>query len=157
MMVTPIKIRPVRSGDWSQFEGLVAGICRFHGDVHGLTRSQFDDFATRENAPVTVLVAETENGILAGFVAGFAVYSFQSGKTIFDIQNLYVAEEFRRQRIGEVLMMSIMQTAKRKLGVSAFKLGTLNWNQAALEFYKQLGFSERTDVAGTKFFQLKSA
>jgi ribosomal protein S18 acetylase RimI-like enzyme len=139
-MVTNIKIRPVRSGDWLKFETLVAGICAFHGNKHGLTRSQFDDFATRENAPVTVLVAETEDSILAGFVAGFPNYSFQAGKTIFEIQNLYVAEEFRRQRIGEVLMMNIMQSARRKCGEVTFKLGARGWNEGALEFYKQLGF-----------------
>ncbi len=156
-MMTNIRIRPVRSGDWSQFETLVAGICQFHGDQHGLTRAQFDSFAIGENAPVTVLVAETEDGILAGFVAGFPVYNFHDGRTIFDIQNLFVAEPFRRQRIGEVLMMSIMQIARRKVEAAAFRLGTLNWNATALEFYKQLGFAERTDTAGTKYLHLRTA
>lgn len=148
-MVTPIKIRPVRSGDWSQFQMLVAGICNFHGDDYGLNRAQFDDFATRENAPVTVLVAETEQGILAGFVAGFPIYSFQAGKTIFEIQNLYVTDAYRRQRIGEVLMMSIMQAARHKCGAVSFKLGALNWNAAALEFYRQLGFSSNPHSKNT--------
>ena len=139
-MMTNIRIRPVRSGDWLKLEILVAEICKFHGDKHGLTRAQFDDFATRDNAPITVLVAETEQGVFAGFVAGFPIYSFQAGKTMFEIQNLYVAEEFRRQRIGEVLMINIMQSARRKCGKVGFKLGALNWNEGALEFYKQLGF-----------------
>jgi hypothetical protein len=73
-MMTNIRIRPARSGDWAQLEILVAGICQFHGDTHGLTRSQFDNFAIGDHAPVTVLVAESEDGILAGFVAGFAIY-----------------------------------------------------------------------------------
>jgi GNAT superfamily N-acetyltransferase len=156
-MMTNIRIRPARSGDWSQFETLVAGICNFHGDQHGLTRVQFDSYAIGENAPVTVMVAETEEGILAGFVAGFPVYNFHAGKTVFEIQNLFVAEQFRRQRIGEVLMISIMQTARRKDNAAAFKLGTLNWNETALQFYKQLGFTERNDVEGTKYLQLKTA
>ena len=79
-MVTNIKIRPVRSGDWLKFETLVAGICAFHGNKHGLTRSQFDDFATRENAPVTVLVAETEDSILAGFVQVSRIIVFRQAK-----------------------------------------------------------------------------
>lgn len=142
--MTPIRIRPARSGDWAQLETLVAGICRYHGDKHALTRAQFDDFATQENAPVTVLVAETEEGVLTGFVAGFPIYSFQAGKTIFEIQNLYVAKEFRRQRMGEVLMMSIMQTARRRYGNVSFKLGALNWNKAALAFYHEMGFTTKT-------------
>ncbi len=153
--MTNIRIRPVRSGDWSQFEILVAGICNFHGDQHGLTRAQFDSYAIGDNAPVTVMVAETEDGILAGFVAGFPVYNFHAGKTIFEIQNLFVSEQFRRQRIGEVLMMSIMQAARRKDHAASFKLGALNWNETALEFYKQLGFIERNDIEGTKFLHLK--
>ena len=154
---TKIKIRPVRSGDWAQFEMLVAGICGFHGDTHGLTRAQFDSYAIGENAPVTVMVAETEDGILAGFVAGFPVYHFHEGKTIFEIQNLFVAEPFRRQRIGEVLMIYIMQSARRKDNAASFKLGALNWNETALEFYKQLGFKERNDIEGTKYLQLRTA
>jgi|GEM_PF-998989 len=148
-MTTPMRIRSVRSGDWTQFEILVAGICGYHGDKHGLTRPQFDNFATRENAPVIVLVAETENGILAGFVAGYPVYSFQAGKTSFDIQNLYIADDFRRQRIGEVLMMGIMQAAQRKYGEVTFQLGALPWNEPALEFYKQMGFTPPLNSRGT--------
>lgn len=140
-MTISLRVRPVRSDDWAQLETLVAGICRFHGDEYGLTKSQFDGLAIGESAPVTVLVAEEESGLLVGFVAGFALYSFPQGETAFEIQNLYVAEDFRRQRIGEVLMLSIMQTARRRLGPVSFRLGALNWNEAALEFYKQLGFA----------------
>ena len=143
-MMTNIRIRPARSGDWSQLETLVAGISSFHGDKHGLTRSQFDNFAIGEHAPVTVLVAETEEGLLAGFVAGFAIYSFQEGRTNFEIQNLFVAENFRRQRIGEVLMMNIMQSARRRHGPLTFRLGALKWNETALKFYEQMGFVPST-------------
>ena len=148
-MMTNIRIRPVGSGDWAQFETLVAGICNFHGDTHGLTRAQFDDFATRENAPVTVMVAETEEKALVGFIAGFAIYSFQEGRANFEIQNLFVAEDFRRQRIGEILMINIMQFARRRHGPVTFRLGALNWNAAALEFYKQFGFAPNPKAQDT--------
>lgn len=156
-MMTKIRIRPARSGDWAQLEILVAGICQFHGDTHGLTRAQFDNFAIGENAPVTVLVAESEDGILAGFVAGFAIYSFQEGKTNFEVQNLFVAESFRRQRIGEVLMMNIMQTARQRYGEVSFKLGALHWNSGALEFYKQLGFAPSVKATESVSMVKKSA
>lgn len=139
--MTNIRIRQARSGDWSKLEILVAGLCRYHGDQHKLTRTQFDSMAIGDDAPVTVLVAETEDGILAGFVAGFHLYRFEAGMVVFEIQNLFVAEEFRRQRIGEVLMISIMAEARRKKDAKAFALGALNWNDAAIEFYKQMGFA----------------
>ncbi|MFA7277256.1 MAG: N-acetyltransferase [Pseudobdellovibrionaceae bacterium] len=135
-----IRIRPVRSGDWSQFEKLVAGICAFHGDSHQLTRLQFDELAARENAPVTVLVAETEDGDLAGFAAGFAIYNFHDGQTLFEIQNLFVAEHYRRQRIGESLMVALMQFARHHHRAAGFKIGALKWNDAAIAFYRQMGF-----------------
>ena len=147
--MTNLKIRPARSGDWPQLETLVAEISKFHGDTHGLTRATFDDFATRENAPVTVMVAETEDKLLVGFVAGFAIYDFHMGKTKFEIHNLFVHENFRRQRIGEVLMIHIMQVARRKLGAVRFGLGALNWNKEALEFYKQLGFAPNESAKDT--------
>jgi len=148
-MMTNIRIRSARSGDWAQFETLVAGICQYHGDTHGLTRTVFDDFATREDAPVTVMVAETENNLLVGFVAGFAVYDFHMGKIKFEIQNLFVHENFRRQRIGEVLMINLMQEARRKHGAVRFGLGAFNWNESALEFYKQLGFEPNLSAKDT--------
>lgn len=144
-----IRVRPVAQDDWAQFEILLAGICRYHGDQHALTREQFNSLAMGDAAPVTVLVAETEEGILAGYVAGFALYTLQQGETSFEIQNLFVAEEFRRQHIGEVLMISIMQAARRKHGSQSFRLGALKWNEAALEFYRQLGFVPNTKAQDT--------
>ena len=143
-MTTPIRIRPVISSDWAQFETLIAGICRYHGDNHGLTRATFDQMAVGDSAPVLALVAETEDGILAGFAAGYPVFHFQKGERCFEIQNLYVAEAFRRQRIGEVLMLTLMQHARRRCAATTFKIGALNWNKEALAFYKQLGFNENT-------------
>lgn len=148
-MTIPINIRAVRSGDWAKLETLVAGICRAHGETHGLTRATFDAFAVGPQAPMTVLVAETEQGILAGYVAGHPVYAFQEGVIVFEIQNIYVAPEFRRNRIGEVLMIRIIQDAVRKHGATRIKLGARAWNREAIEFYKQLGFSESTQSKET--------
>lgn len=148
-MSIPINIRAVRSGDWVKFETLVAGICRAHGDTHGLTRTTFDALAVGPQAPMMVLVAETEQGILTGYVAGHPVYAFQEGRTVFEIQNIYVAPEFRRNRIGEVLMIRIIQDALRRYRATRVKLGARAWNREALAFYKQLGFSESTQSKDT--------
>lgn len=137
-----IRIRNARSGDWAQLELLIAGLCQAHGDKHGITRKVFDDMVCRESAPVTLLVAETQEGILAGYVCGFAMYEFHSGRTKFRIQNLFVAEKFRRNRIGEALLLTIQNEAREKLGAIAFGIGVENWNTAALSLYKQLGFVE---------------
>lgn len=150
-MTIAIKIRPVRSGDWVKFETLVAGICGHHGDKHGLTRRQFDMLAIGDDAPVTVLVAETVEGILAGYVAGQPHFRFQQGVVGFDIQNLYVAPELRRNRSGEVLMITIIQTAQKRHGATTFKLGAQAWNADAIAFYRQLGFNEKYRTKETIF------
>lgn len=143
-----IRIRAARSGDWSQLEPLIAGLCKAHGDQHGITRKQFDNMVCRDNAPVLLLVAETPEGILTGYVCGFAMYEFHSGRTKFRIQNIFVAEPFRRNRIGEALLLSIQREAREKLDAVAFGIGVENWNSAALSLYKQLGFVEN-DYAKT--------
>lgn len=148
-MVTPIRIRSAQGDDWPQLECLVAGICRYHGDTSALTRDTFFDFALRDNAPMIVLVAETEDGILAGFAAGFPRFDFPQGQTLFEIHNLFVLDSFRRQRIGEVLMIGTMQAARQKFGNVRFGLGALRWNATALEFYKQLGFTPNDRSAET--------
>ncbi len=137
-----IRIRNARSGDWAQLELLIAGLCQAHGDKHGITRKSFDDMVCSENAPVTLLVAETQEGVLAGYVCGFAIYEFHSGITKFRIQNLFVAEEFRRNRIGEALLLTIQNEAKDKHNAQGFGIYAENWNTAALNLYKQLGFKE---------------
>lgn len=137
-----IRIRAARSGDWAQLEPLVAGICRAHGDQYGLKRQQFDAWVCADHAPMIVLVAETPEGILAGYVAGFAVHEFHSGKTNFNIENLFVAKPFRRKRIGEALMISIMRAAREKYDTNGIRISAENWNENALTLYRQLGFSE---------------
>lgn len=146
-MTIPIKIRPVRSGDWPEFETLVAGICGYHGDTHALTRRQFDALAVGDNAPMSVLVAETVEGILAGYVAGQPSFRLEQGQIRFKIENLYVAPEFRRQRIGEVLMIRIIRLAKERHGATHFMLGAQSWNTDAIRFYQQLGFAEQPQGA----------
>ncbi|OIN86873.1 MAG: hypothetical protein AUJ12_04490 [Alphaproteobacteria bacterium CG1_02_46_17] len=141
-----IKIRTARSGDWSQLEPLIAGLCQVHGDKHGITRKQFDDMVCRSNAPVILLVAETPEGILTGYVCGFMMYEFHSGKNRFRIQNLFVAEPFRRNRIGEALLLSIQREAREKLHAQGFGIGVENWNDAVLTLYKQMGFSENENA-----------
>lgn len=137
-----IRIRSARSGDWTKLEPLIAGLCRAHGDKHGISRMQFDKLVCAPDAPVVLLVAENEDGRIAGYVCGFPIYEFHSGKTKFRIQNIFVDEPFRRNRIGEALLISIQNKAREQLGAESFGLGVENWNNAALSLYRQLGFTE---------------
>lgn len=151
-MMTHIHIRPTRSGDWAQLEGLVAGICQHHGDTHKLTRAQFDALATKPNAPMIVLVAETLEGVLAGYVAGFAIFSFQEGAVKFEVQNLFVREEFRGHKIGELLMTHIMQMARDKHKATLFRLSAHTTNDNAINFYRHIGFIENETFNKITFF-----
>jgi ribosomal protein S18 acetylase RimI-like enzyme len=137
-----IRIRPARSGDWLQLEKLVAGIAEFHGESHKLTRARFDELACGANPFVLVLVAETEDGTLAGYVAGFPIFEFHNGRSGFQVDNLYVCDNFRRERVGESLMLFLIQAAREKYQSERFKLGAKEWNSVAICFYKQMGFEE---------------
>ena len=56
------------------------------------------------------------------------------------IEKIYVTEEYRRTGIAKELMhQAINQTIA--LGCSFMRLDTENWNNAARELYKSLGFS----------------
>lgn len=135
-------IRPARSGDWTQLEPLIDGLCRVHGDKSGLTRRQFDMWVCRDSAPMTVLVAETEGGIIAGYVSGFALHEFHAGLTHFSIENLYVIEPMRRKRIGESLLLSIIEVARKKHEACRIRIAAESWNDTALGLYRELGFIE---------------
>lgn len=141
----PIRIRPVRSDDWSQFETLVSSITEFHKETHGLTQARFEELTCGHQEPrVLALVAETEDGSLAGYVCGFPIFSFHKGRAGFQVDNLYVSSSFRRNRIGEALMLAVIERAKEIYRAEVFKLGVLDWNTAAIDLYKQLGFEEAT-------------
>ena len=63
---------------------------------------------------------------------------------------LFVAQEYRRQRVGSNLMRHAIEWAKNQPGLSWIDIGVFDGNVQALELYKRLGFKE-TGIVKDRF------
>lgn len=86
------------------------------------------------------LVADV-GGIIGGMlVYYFLNYTAQNQPAVF-IKELYVAEDFRNQKLGEKLMNELYAEAKEK-GCGQIKWTVAAWNEAGQRFYQRLGAAE---------------
>lgn len=81
------------------------------------------------------LVAEMEGKII-GLALYFWTYSTWKGKCLY-LEDLVIAEEYRRYGIGRRLFTELIQLAKQK-GACRLNWQVLEWNEPAIQFYKTL-------------------
>jgi GNAT superfamily N-acetyltransferase len=89
-------------------------------------------------------VAQTLFAFIDGQPVAYAVYYFtfatMVGKRGLWLDDLFVVPEFRSKGIGKVLMAQLAEIAiQNKCG--RFEWIVLDWNQAAIDFYRRLGAS----------------
>lgn len=63
-----------------------------------------------------------------------------NGRTIAHVHHLRVASNRRREGIGRTLMLS-MESQYRTKGFQMLTLGVDNWNETAIRFYNDLGYT----------------
>jgi len=96
-----------------------------------------------------VFIAEA-NGRIVGYLACHAFrYPFRSTNPIFELENMYVEEEFRNAGIGRDLVTSYKQLAKQK-GVGRLQVVVIFQNAEAIKFYKKMGLTEFNIVLESK-------
>lgn len=100
---------------------------------------------------VEVLLAEYE-GFLVGQALFFNNFSTFLGKPGIYLEDLYVKPEFRGKGIGKALLKSVITLAKER-NYGRVEWCVLDWNESAIDFYKNLGAIELEEW---KFFRLTS-
>jgi len=83
------------------------------------------------------LVAEKEDGEIAGMALYFFAYYTWVGKSLY-LDDLIVKEKYRGNKIGTKLFNQVMQIAKDN-GCKRLRWQVLDWNTRAIEFYKSYG------------------
>ena len=83
------------------------------------------------------LIAEWD-GQAAGYALFFGFYSTWEGRPGLFLEDLFVRQPFRGKGIGKALLATVAGVAQHEhcYGV---RWEVLDWNQAAIEFYKKLG------------------
>ncbi len=98
-----------------------------------LEQSLFGDIPGAE-----VLIAETDEGVPAGFALFFSNYSTFLAQLGIHLEDLYVLSEFRGLGIGKALLKKLAAISiERSCG--RLEWAVLDWNTPAIEFYKSQG------------------
>ena len=83
------------------------------------------------------LIAEWD-GQTAGYALFFGFYSTWEGRPGLFLEDLFVREIFRGKGIGKALLANVAGIAQRE-NCYGVRWEVLDWNQAAIDFYKGLG------------------
>jgi GNAT superfamily N-acetyltransferase len=129
-----VTIREGREADFPAVIGLLADFAAFvkMPDAVKLTASQMK----KEKDFFNLFVAEEEGRIVGYALFFFAYYTFV-GKSLY-LEDLYVRPEFRRRKIGSLLLRKVAEFAVQN-ECKELRWQTRNWNDDAKAFYKKYG------------------
>jgi diamine N-acetyltransferase len=84
------------------------------------------------------LLAETDDGAAVGFALFYHNYStFQTNAGLY-VEDLFVRPTYRGEGLGFALFQRLAEIAEER-GCRRIDWAVLDWNQEAIDFYKQLG------------------
>ncbi|MCA9037502.1 MAG: GNAT family N-acetyltransferase [Planctomycetaceae bacterium] len=91
-----------------------------------------------------VLFAETDD-VVVGFVQLYPLFSSISLESIWVLNDLFVAVDFRGKGIGTMLLNAATEFA-RETGAIRMELETASTNQTAQRFYEAHGWQKETEM-----------
>jgi GNAT superfamily N-acetyltransferase len=140
----PISIRPATVADAPAAYELIRELAEYEKAPQEVTVSleQFTDDGFGEQARYRLLVAEQHNDTnndkkVVGIALFFNSYSTWKGKTIY-LDDLVVAETYRRYGIGKQLINALLDIARQE-NVNQVRWHVLDWNEPAIRFYEKMG------------------
>ena len=103
------------------------------------------------NPPVFhFLVADLE-GLVIGTAIFYLSYSTWKGKALY-LDDLVVQEQYRSKSVGTKLMQAFLEQAKA-WKVQMVHWQVLDWNEAAIQFYKKIGCSLDNEWINCKLYK----
>lgn len=130
-----ITIRKANENDFEAILSLIKELATFEKAPEKVTNSvqqmhQEKDF-------FHCYVAENETKEIVGMALYFFAYYTWVGKSLY-LDDLYVKESCRGQKIGSKLLVKIFEIAKEE-NCKRMRWQVLNWNTPAIEMYKKFG------------------
>ena len=107
------------------------------------TEPQLRDVLFGEKPAAEVLLA-FENEVPVGFAVYFFNFSTWLGCPGLYLEDLFVRPELRGKGYGRALLVRLAQIAQER-GCGRMEWAVLDWNEAAIQFYKKLGAKPMDD------------
>jgi PhnO protein len=113
--------------------------------VCDLEETQFDyptfrNLYTRNIAdPENIYFVAEVDGLLCGYISCHGQTLLHHGGRVFEIQELYVSEEFRNKGVGQLLVKNL-EFELSKLDHQSLEVTANNKRKKTHDFYKKMGF-----------------
>jgi ribosomal protein S18 acetylase RimI-like enzyme len=143
-MQIKIKIRKFQQHDLHQVAVLFDAYRQFYGEPADLNlATEFLSERVRNNESV-ILVAEQDNGVLAGFAQLYPTFCSVMAKPIYVLYDLFVAPEARASGVARQLLAAGVNLA-RENGFGRLDLSTAKTNLKAQSVYEATGWERDQD------------
>jgi GNAT superfamily N-acetyltransferase len=83
------------------------------------------------------------DGQAVGYAFVFETYSSFLAQPTLYLEDLFVLPEYRNKKVGYALFTEMLAEAKRR-GCGRMEWTVLDWNQLAIDFYKRLGATHKS-------------
>lgn len=97
-------VRSATKEDLNQLSGLFNSYRCFYGRESDLSLASTFLSERLEKKDSTLLIAETENGVIAGFVQLYPTFSSVSAKRAWILNDLYISNDYRRGGVAAKLI-----------------------------------------------------
>ena len=130
-----ITIRKTEPKDYPAVLELIKELALFERAPEKVTNSV--ELMQEENQYFHSIVAEKEDGEIAGMAIYFFAYYTWVGKSLY-LDDIVVKEKYRGNKIGTKLLDRVIEFGKQN-NCKRIRWQVLDWNVDAIEFYKKYG------------------
>jgi GNAT superfamily N-acetyltransferase len=132
-----VTIRPATEDDLAEIASLIRDLADYENLAHEIEWTHERELTETLFGPAAVakvLIAETDDGRVAGFALWFATYSTFLGRPGIWLEDLFVRPAHRGQGFGKDLLGTLMAMSDGRV-----EWAVLDWNEPSIAFYRSLG------------------
>jgi len=128
-------IRKATEEDFPEILDLVKGLAIFQNSLERVTNTV--EQMLEEKYLFNCFIAENEHKEIVGIASYSFIYYTWVGKSLY-LDDLYVKDSYRGQKIGSELLKKIFEVAKTE-NCKRVRWQVSDWNTSAIGFYKKCG------------------
>jgi GNAT superfamily N-acetyltransferase len=131
-----VPIREARTDDLDEICSLIRELADYEQLAHEveLDRDVLGEHLFGPDPAAHALIAETDDGEVAGFALWFPTFSTFLGRPGIWLEDLFVRPQHRKLGLGRALLEGL-----RELTDGRVEWAVLDWNTPSIEFYEALG------------------